>query len=104
MQPVDPTGKPWASRRAQVLESAALQYVARPCRVGPGATPVPIKKSNRANPPQQVIKKYPQRLLHDPDTSTSIARTLLMQPVIVSEHTIVRVAKANEDRSRSILL
>jgi len=55
-------------------------------------------------PALRVIKKYPNRLLYDTDSSTYIILTEIKQLVMQSQPFVVRDAKSGDDLTRSILL
>ena len=60
--------------------------------------------ASAAKSAQRVIKKYPNRRLHDTTTSTYITLAEVKQLVMDHQHVVVRDAKTGEDLTRSILL
>ncbi|MCD6663900.1 MAG: polyhydroxyalkanoate synthesis repressor PhaR [Comamonas sp.] len=58
----------------------------------------------RAQAPQRIIKKYPNRRLYDTSTSTYITLAQVRQLVIDGADVRVRDAKSGEDLTRAILL
>ena len=59
---------------------------------------------SKANQPQRVIKKYPNRRLYDTTTSSYVTLTEIKQLVMQGQTFVVRDAKTGEDLTRNLLL